>query len=38
LAKDHDLLTDYFTLPLTPMVFLGGVFFPLARTHKRFTK
>jgi lipooligosaccharide transport system permease protein len=29
LAKGYDFFTYYFTLVLTPMMFLSGVFFPL---------
>ena len=31
LAKGYDFFTYYFTLFLTPMMFLSGVFFPLAQ-------
>jgi lipooligosaccharide transport system permease protein len=31
LAKGYDFFTYYFTLGLTPMMFLSGVFFPLAQ-------
>lgn len=30
LAKDYDFFTYYFTLVVTPMTFLSGVFFPIA--------
>ena len=29
LAKGYDFFTYYFTLFLTPMMFLSGIFFPL---------
>jgi lipooligosaccharide transport system permease protein len=31
LAKGYDFFTYYFTLFLTPMMFLSGIFFPLAQ-------
>ncbi len=31
LAKGWDTLSTYFTVVVTPMIFLGGVFFPLSR-------
>jgi lipooligosaccharide transport system permease protein len=31
LAKGYDFFTYYFTLFLTPMMFLSGVFFPLSQ-------
>jgi lipooligosaccharide transport system permease protein len=36
LAKGYDFFTYYFTLFLTPMMFLSGIFFPLEHCQRWF--